>query len=52
VWILEPKTSGACISVQADLWSVGQEGLDEDVSATLGDIPILPLERVFAPRRC
>jgi hypothetical protein len=39
------------MSDQADLWSVGQKALDEDVSVTLGDIPTLPLERGFAAYR-
>jgi hypothetical protein len=33
------------MSDQADLWSVGQKAHDENVSATLGDIPTLPFER-------
>lgn len=37
--ILEPRKSGARLSDQADLWSVGWKAHDEDVSGTLGGIP-------------
>ena len=50
-YVSEPSKIGPCLSDQAELRSVGQKALDQDVSATLGDIPTLALERVFAAHR-